>query len=59
MEREIVLISKRLLNKNKNRVTITIRIDKDLLEILRTKQLNISDTINIALARWLDEKDYL
>jgi len=43
-------VMKRILGiEKKNRITRTVRIEKELYEIVKTNALNLSNTINIAL----------
>ena len=44
------LVMKRILGiEKKNRITRTVRIEKELYEIVKANALNLSNTINIAL----------
>ena len=43
-------VMKRILGiEKKNRITRTVRIEKELYEIVKANALNLSNTINIAL----------
>lgn len=58
MKNDMLFISERVIYKPE-RVTKTIRIDKDLLEIIQEKRLSPSDIINIALERYFKERGWL
>ena len=45
--------------KKRERVTTTVRIEKQLLEILKREGFNISNIINVALENHLREKGLL
>jgi len=54
------IVMKRILKvEKKNRITTTVRIEKELLEILHKENFNISNVINIALEKYLREKGLL
>jgi len=54
------LAMKRILGvEKKERVTTTVRIEKQLLEILKREGFNISNIINAALENHLREKGLL
>ena len=53
-------VMKRILKvEKKNRITTTVRIEKELLEILHKENFNISDVVNTALEKHLREKGLL
>ncbi len=43
----------------KDRVSVTVRINRFLLETIKRNCLSLSDVVNISLAEWLKRRGFL
>ena len=54
------IVMRRVLGiEKKNRVKTTIKLEKELLEAIKTNCLDLSNVVNIAVEEWLRKKGYL
>lgn len=59
VEKDGSLVLKRIIGiEKKNRVRITTMIESELVEVIKTNGLDIANTINIALEKYLKDRGF-